>query len=566
MAKTQGEQILEAIIAKGGGTAATQAASELQAYKKGAKIASVVSAAKPEFVDELSKTANQSIINIDKNISAIRNDQKVTAKGIAENNKLLTSLLKSSSSYYESNNELIKNLLLSKSLSEEKALGGELRSIRKAVTSSTALSSTSATPDGTSNIADALGALGVIGGGALATKAAADAVKGSKKVKAESARPEGPEAKVRKDPILSTEAKTPTLADDIRATRPDAREGSVKTRIQPTIDGKPKFTTIDEAKVINEEEIRRFQSRAKSIELPGPKITPTENLGGGRREPTLSAKPSSETVTVRGRPEPTFGYKPKTAEQLADALKAPTKAEILKSVSGAVAKKSLGAVAKTIPFLAAGFGIYDTIMRSAAGDWTGAGIAALSTGVSFAPGIGGAAAIGLDLTNIARDAYKDAYKVYPEEDTSGKQTERWSEIAAATEEELLKKISEIGGTGGLSQGAPIYDAMGNFTGQYEQPAEPTKVIPRRPEEGGEGSILTPSLSAAPKINQGKIEGISQPSSGGTTIVKGGDTINNVTNNNGGGGAGGSAPSGPVTSTAPKSPWDEPLYGANMGIF
>ena len=37
-------------------------------------------------------------------------------------------------------------------------------------------------------------------------------------------------------------------------------------------------------------------------------------------------------------------------------------------------------------------------------------------------------------------------------------------------------------------------------------------------------------------------------------------------NNGGGGAGGSAPSGPVTSTAPKSPWDEPLYGANMGIF
>jgi len=542
MAKTQGEQILEAIISKGSGAAAAQASTELEAYKRGAKVSSVVSAMKPEFVDELSKNANQSIINIDKNIGQIRQDQKVILGETKQNNKLLKSLLDSSSKYYENNNELIKNLLLSKTLSEEKMLGGEARSFRRAasVSAEPIVPSTGKPPEGEGISVGRL-ASGFGLGGLDASKFAGgepdrSGGKGGRKTSVEEPkvkitqeepdRSGGKKArgeKISRPSIIEGEpersgSKKARIQPDIGSIKPaeiePERSGGKGGRIQPTIQGKPQFIETPESKMFSQDEISRLQKKAQNLKI-----------------------------------EPTFTPAGKVAGDVAEGVgQSATKEVIEESVAKAVGKKGLGVVAKALPFVGAAFGIYDTLMRASSGDWVGAGMAAGSAALSFGGPVSFAGAAGLDLTNIARDAYKNAYGIFPEDDPLKGQ--RMQEIAAATQEYIVNEMKKLG--------KPTYPPEGNDKASSGGPISGGAV---NMGAGGQGirNLAPAPVTPITKIPESRVDGISQPSSGGTAVIRQGDTINNITNNSSSGG-GGTVGAVGSTPTAPKNPWDEPLYG------
>jgi hypothetical protein len=83
------------------------------------------------------------------------------------------------------------------------------------------------------------------------------------------------------------------------------------------------------------------------------------------------------------------------------------------AVKKTVVKKGLGSVLKKIPLLGAGVGLLFGVNRAIAGDMTGAAIEAASGLSGTLPGAGTVASIGLDITNAARDVYKELYDVYP---------------------------------------------------------------------------------------------------------------------------------------------------------
>jgi hypothetical protein len=90
----------------------------------------------------------------------------------------------------------------------------------------------------------------------------------------------------------------------------------------------------------------------------------------------------------------------------ADTLGAAAKTAAAGYAGGKVASKMLG---KAIPGVGLAFGAKDAYDRAQQGDYVGAGIAGASGLASLVPGVGTAAALGLDAANIGRDMASGAY-------------------------------------------------------------------------------------------------------------------------------------------------------------
>lgn len=105
-----------------------------------------------------------------------------------------------------------------------------------------------------------------------------------------------------------------------------------------------------------------------------------------------------------------------------------------------IIKKSVGKVAgKIVPGLGLALGLYDAYSRAKEGDFVGAALAAGGGGAALIPGIGTGVAIAAAAANIARDVYKEAYGVFPEEDESGEKAKRSKDIM----DEIIKEMTGI---------------------------------------------------------------------------------------------------------------------------
>ena len=105
-----------------------------------------------------------------------------------------------------------------------------------------------------------------------------------------------------------------------------------------------------------------------------------------------------------------------------------------------IIKKSVGKVAgKIVPGLGLALGLYDAYSRAEEGDFVGAALAAGGGGAALIPGIGTGVAIAAAAANIARDVYKEAYGVFPEEDESGEKAKRSKDIM----DEIIKEMTGI---------------------------------------------------------------------------------------------------------------------------
>ena len=105
-----------------------------------------------------------------------------------------------------------------------------------------------------------------------------------------------------------------------------------------------------------------------------------------------------------------------------------------------IIKKSVGKVAgKIVPGLGLALGLYDAYSRAKEGDFVGAALASGGGGAALIPGIGTGVAIAAAAANIARDVYKEAYGVFPEEDESGEKAKRAKDIM----DEIIKEMTGI---------------------------------------------------------------------------------------------------------------------------
>lgn len=111
--------------------------------------------------------------------------------------------------------------------------------------------------------------------------------------------------------------------------------------------------------------------------------------------------------------------------------------KVEKEAITSIIKKSVGKVSgKIVPGLGLALGLYDAYSRAKEGDLVGAALAAGGGGAALIPGIGTGVAIAAAAANIARDVYKEAYGVFPEEDESGEKIKRSKEIMDETIKEL----------------------------------------------------------------------------------------------------------------------------------
>lgn len=124
-------------------------------------------------------------------------------------------------------------------------------------------------------------------------------------------------------------------------------------------------------------------------------IQDTSWLGKSSSSPTWTAPSNSSTST------------PKASAMDMGKLAGSASKGIGKEVAAKAAAKSAG---KFVPGLGAAIGLADMGARYNQGDYTGAGIAGLSTVASQIPGLGWGASAGLDLYNLYRDQQAEAEK------------------------------------------------------------------------------------------------------------------------------------------------------------
>jgi hypothetical protein len=146
-----------------------------------------------------------------------------------------------------------------------------------------------------------------------------------------------------------------------------------------------------------------------------------------------------------------------TVKDVAKGASKPTLKAVVQKVVGSAVGKS---IAKAIPGVALVAGVFDAASRLIDGDTTGAAIAAGAGLAANAPGVGTAAAIGLTVTNLARDIYKEYYGEYPGNDEQTKA--RLGEIVDMVKEMIsgdvkdTKEIIKVGGEE-VKQGEPLSD-------------------------------------------------------------------------------------------------------------
>lgn len=244
-------------------------------------------------------------------------------------------------------------------------------------------------------------------------------------------------------------------------------------------------------------------------------------------------------------------------------------AENLSKAKGAAkigaAKLAKGMVAKSIPLVGAVIGTIDAGYRALEGDYSGAAIS-FGSGVASNPFTSTAGLMAL----LAHDVYKGVYgssyasDVMKDPDAANEKLKELGPIVYdALKEELHDAFKPT-----LEPGETV-STMGQG---YRKPVYPTGKVKPNDESGTgrrEAPDVTPSvtggaaaspITAAPRPTPA-IDGTQT----GTTIINDNKTINNIDNSKAGGG-GGSGSGFPNSSTAPRNPWDGPLYGDNMYYF
>lgn len=227
------------------------------------------------------------------------------------------------------------------------------------------------------------------------------------------------------------------------------------------------------------------------------------------------------------------------------------KAIVAKVIGPRVAK----VVAKSVPFVGALAGLGFGIARAMEGDWKGAAAEVAGGTASLFPGVGTAASVATDVGLLARDVYKSAYGVFPEDDP----------LAGERLEEVKKEVMDY--IGSNVSGSTPQDAS------KVNPSAPTasdnagnnSVSPSSsPSNSGAPNAISPTLNPEVSFNQGSAQMALSGSAPPAPIIV---NNNNINNSSGGGGGKGSAPtrsSGRPSTSPEQSHIDRALYGDLYG--
>ena len=300
------------------------------------------------------------------------------------------------------------------------------------------------------------------------------------------------------------------------------------------------------------------KGEAKSAEAAGEIAAKTsEQAGetGAKLESKEGGKAAEKVLAKEGE---------KAAEK--GAVKAAGKGGIKAIVAKVIGPKVAKVVAKGIPFVGALAGLGFGISRAMEGDWKGAGAEVAGGVASIFPGVGTAASVATDVGLLARDVYKEAYGVFPEDDP--KSGERLEEVKKEVMDYIDGTVSAketSAAPGAANPNAPT--AAGNAgnaptAGTITAPSTSSGEVPV--SAASPGSVV-PVSNPAVGFNQGSTQ---MALSNGTTPPPVIINNNNVTSTGGGGSGGkGVAPSrtSGTPSTSPKqSHIDRALYGDLYG--
>lgn len=286
---------------------------------------------------------------------------------------------------------------------------------------------------------------------------------------------------------------------------------------------------------------------AKTSEQAGETGAKLESKEGGKAAEKVLAKEGSEAVAKEGA---------KTAG------KSGIKAIVAKVIGPKVAK----VVAKGIPFVGALAGLGFGIARAMEGDWKGAGAEVAGGAASIFPGVGTAASVATDVGLLARDVYKEAYGVFPEDDPkSGERLEEVKKEVMDYIDSSVKGKETAAVPGTVNPSAPTAT---NNAGSA--PASGTVTAPNT-SSGEVSPSVVPTSSVAPVTNPavGFNQGSAQMALSNNTTPPPVIINNNNVTSTSGGGSGGKGPassrsSGTPSTTPKQSHIDRALYGDLYG--
>lgn len=285
---------------------------------------------------------------------------------------------------------------------------------------------------------------------------------------------------------------------------------------------------------------------AKTGEQVGETGAKLEGKEGGKAAEKILAKEGGEAVVESG-------------------AKAAGKGGIKAIVAKVIGPKVAKVIAKGIPFVGALAGLGFGIARAMEGDWKGAGAEVAGGTASIFPGVGTAASVATDVGLLARDVYKEAYGVFPEDDPLV--GERLDEVKKEVMDYIDGTVSAketAAAPGAVNPNAPT--ASDNAGAASVGTVTPPSITP---EQSAPGLIPTSSISPVTNPAVGFNQGSTQMALLNNTTPPPVIINNNNVASSGGGGSGGRGPapsrSGGVPSTSPKqSHIDRALYGDLYG--
>lgn len=561
--KTPGEEILEAIIAKGRGPAAEQAKAELVGYKEAKQ--QLAATIKPSISRSVQATPSieKSAIEAATLPTVASGRENVSDFGqLKESNKqildvskksqtILENILKVSTKYQEDTNELLKRLLVANDLNaardreNSKELLSAIGSLTKAARGTEPLFPKK---DGQPEGEGGDGFFGGFFGG-----------RGGRAARRPGGRPGG-------------------------ALRGLGRFGA--GTVGATALGVGAFGLLDY--LAEEDEGKRQEIKDK--------FTPLAIAGGGylaqsklmALKESLAQQPATEMRNVKKQvPEYKVSGKYATKEAYEAAVKEGkkkvSKELVEKTVKEVGQKQSTRVALKSIPFVSALTGSAFAAYKAYEGDYVGAALNLGSGLAGMFPGPGTAASVGLSVVELSREVYKALYGEYPEKDLATYGSKYVQENMKQIQESVANYLEEITKENKpQSEGPTDYSMSADSFGlepsaperPYFNPTEGVQSLPvgtqdTTPDVFGDmeksaaeanryatfinrqGVVPLPvERPVRPSVSQGA--GVNN-----VTIVEGNTTVNN---NVMGGGRSMEMPSGTATPTAPTNPWDFSLYG------
>lgn len=295
MAKQTNEQILEQLIKEGGERAQSQAAKAMKELKDELSRTMKDSVATTSAVGKISKEgadAQKESVQVSKvasqTLKDVRQSQKELISLAKKTNGLLNNLVNSSNKYYESNNELLRNLLARDTLNAKTASLRDPNAGMQAGRGGPALGVQPSTPDATGGL-----------GGLAIDLASAEAIR--KLFGRDKAGTKGVETREggtkTSDKVSGEDRITkPKSADEISVeSEKVAREGGRK-KIEP------KVTTEAEVKPV-EDDFRAKKETKPTYEEMVEKSKNQRKLGLERKEPTFDVTPAEKPESLASEPD-----------------------------------------------------------------------------------------------------------------------------------------------------------------------------------------------------------------------------------------------------------------------